>query len=174
MVARSTRQGSRSIDEFLESLDGRIQSLAAAHTLLSKSGWQSVRLHALVRNEFAPYATGSNVTISGPDVLLNSAETQAVARVLHELATNAAKYGALSTQNGQVSVSWDLKPNGGATNLTLVWREFGGPPVASEHPSGYGTDLIRNLIPHELGGTVNLVFATEGMNCRIEIPLRQA
>jgi PAS domain S-box-containing protein len=173
-VASSTRQGSRSIRDFIRSLDGRIQSMASAHTLLSESGWQNVGLGTLVRNQLAHYATGTNVTISGTDVVVNSAETQAVARVLHELATNAAKYGALSTRGGQVSVNWELKPNGGATNLTFVWRELGGPPVPSQHPSSYGTNLIRNLIPHELGGTVDLVFATEGVNCRIEIPVRQA
>jgi two-component sensor histidine kinase len=170
-VAESTRRDSRSIDEFLGSLDGRIQAMAIAHSLLSASGWQSVGLDALVRTQLAPYATGSNVTISGPDFLLSSAETQAVARVLHELATNAAKYGALSIPGGQVSVNWDRKPNGAATHLTLVWSEFGGPLVASENPPSYGTNLIRNLIPHELGGTVDLVFATQGVNCRIEMPV---
>jgi PAS domain S-box-containing protein len=173
VVATSTRQGSRSIDEFLGSLDGRIRSMAIAHTLLSEAGWQSVCLDTLIRNELAPYATGSNVTISGTDVLLNSAETQAVARVLHELATNAAKYGALSIPNGQVYVHWDLKPNGAATHLTFLWRELGGPPVASERPSSYGTNLIRNLIPHELEGRVDLAFAKEGVKCRIEFPIYQ-
>jgi PAS domain S-box-containing protein len=173
-VASSTRQSSRSTKAFLGSLDGRLQSMAAAHTLLSAAGWQSVCLGTLVHNQLTPYGTDTNMTISGPDVVLNAAETQAVARVLHELATNAAKYGALSTPSGQVSVNWDLKPNGAVTNLTLVWRELGGPPVATEHPSSYGTNLICSLIPHELGGSVDLLFAPEGVNCRIEIPLRQA
>ena len=96
VVAKSTRQGSRSVDEFLRSLDGRIQSMAAAHTLLSQSGWQGVGVDALVRNQLAPYATDTNITISGTDVILAAAEVQALTRVLHELATNAAKYGALS------------------------------------------------------------------------------
>jgi PAS domain S-box-containing protein len=174
VVAASTRQGSRSIDEFLRSLDGRIQSMAAAHTLLSKSGWQSVGLDALVRNQLAPYTTGANITISGPDVMLASTEIQAVARVLHELATNAAKYGALSTPSGQVSVAWDLHLSGPATRLVLLWREIGGPAVAADIQPSYGTNLIRNLIPHELGGAVELVFAAEGVNCRIEIPARKA
>jgi two-component sensor histidine kinase len=172
VVAGSTRRGSRSIDEFLGSLDGRIQSMAAAHTLLSENRWGSVGLDALVRSQLAPYA-GPNVRVSGTNVMLAAAETQAITRVLHELATNAAKYGALSIWGGQVSVSWDLKPDGAATKLILVWRERGGPPVASEHPAGYGTNLICNLIPHELGGTVDLVFAKEGVNCRIEIPVGQ-
>ena len=173
-VATSTRRGSRSIDEFLGSLDGRIQSLAIAHNLLSATGWRSVGLNALARSLLAPYAIGANITISGSDVVLDAAEIQAMARVLHELATNAAKYGALSMPDGQVSVDWGVKPNGAVTNLILVWRELGGPPVSCEHPFSYGTTLIRNLIPHELGGTVDLVFAKEGVNCRIEIPVRQA
>jgi PAS domain S-box-containing protein len=174
VVAASTRQGSHSIDEFLRSLDGRIQSMAAAHTLLSRSGWQSVGLDALVGNQLAPYTTGANITISGPDVMLASTEIQAVARVLHELATNAAKYGALSTPSGQVSVIWDLQASGQATSLILLWREIGGPPVPTGVQPSYGTNLIRNLIPHELGGAVDLVFAAEGVNCRIEIPVKEA
>jgi PAS domain S-box-containing protein len=174
VVAMSTRQGSRSIDEFLRSLNGRIQSMAAAHTLLSKSGWQSVGLDALVRNQLAPYATDTNVTISGTDVMLIAAEIQAVARVLHELVTNAAKHGALSIPGGHVSVHWNRKANGAGAKLMLVWQEHGGPPVRSEIQTSYGTNLIRNLIPHELGGRVDLAFTSEGVSCRIEIPIRQA
>jgi PAS domain S-box-containing protein len=174
MVAVSTRQGSCSMDEFLRSLNGRIQSMAAAHILLSKSGWQSVGLDALVRNQLAPYATGTNITISGTDIMLTVAEVQAVAKVLHELATNAAKYGALSIPGGHVSVKWDRKPNGDGTNLSIAWQELEGPTVKSEGQSSYGTNLIRNLIPHELGGNVDLMFASQGVSCRIEIPIGRA
>jgi PAS domain S-box-containing protein len=173
VVAASTRQGSHSIDEFLQSLNGRIQSMAAAHTLLSKSGWQSVGLDAVVRNQLAPYATDTNITISGTDIMLTAAEIQAIMRVLHELATNAAKHGALSIPGGRVSVNWDCKPNGDRTNLMLVWQELAGPPVKSEGQSSYGTNLIRNLIPHELGGKVDLMFAPDGVCCRIELPIKQ-
>src|SRR5215467_12983650 len=173
VVAVSTRQGSHSIDEFLRSLNGRIQSMAAAHTLLSKSGWQSVGLDAVVRNQLAPYATDTNITITGTDIMLTAAEIQAVARVMHELVTNAAKYGALSIPGGHVLVNWNRKPNGDGAQLMLVWQENGGPPVTSAMQSSYGTNLIRNLIPHELGGTVDLAFALEGVTCRIEIPIRQ-
>jgi two-component sensor histidine kinase len=95
--------------------------------------------------------------------------------VLHELVTNAAKYGALSVPTGQVSVSWEHRQNGSAAaTLMLVWREFGGPRIAAEVKSGYGTRLIRELVPYELGGTVDLVFAPEGVSCRIEFPLRMS
>jgi len=170
VVATSTRQGGGSIDDFVRSLGGRIKSMAAAHTLLSESRWQSVGLDALVHIELAPYMTDTNVKIRGTDVMLTSAETQALGKVLHELATNAAKYGALSIPSGRVSVSWDRKPNGEAPTLILEWRELGGPPVATEAQSSYGTTLIRNLIPHELGGAVDLVLAAEGVTCRVEIP----
>jgi two-component sensor histidine kinase len=170
----ATHQGSGSIDDFVRSLRGRIQSMAAAHTLLSKNAWQNIGLDALVRTELAPYTTGTNIRISGTDVMLTPAETQALGKVLHELVTNAAKYGALSIPSGQVSVSWERRPNGLAATLILEWRELGGPHVASNVQSSYGTDLIRNLIPHELGGMVDLAFVKEGVNCRIECPLEQA
>jgi len=94
--------------------------------------------------------------------------------VLHELATNAAKYGALSIPGGQVLVNWDFKTNEAATSmLKIEWRESGGPPVATSIHSSYGTNLIRDLIPHELGGNVDLAFAPNGVNCSIEIPLGQ-
>jgi two-component sensor histidine kinase len=169
----STSEGNRSIKDFTRSVRGRIHSMAAAHTLLSESSWHSVYLDNLVLAELAPYATDTNVKITGTDVMLSSAETQALAKVLHELATNAAKYGALSIPCGEVSVSWDRKPNGQSALLILEWRELGGPPVASKNQSSYGTDLIRNLIPYELGGTVDLAFVKEGVNCRIEFPLKQ-
>ena len=173
MLATSIRAGSKSVDEYARSINGRIQSMAAAHNLLSQGGWQSVRLDALVRNQLAPYAMDSNVTITGEDLMLGAAETQAMAMVLHELVTNAAKYGSLSVLSGRVSATWDIQSLDGDVKLVFEWRELGGPPVAVKASSGYGTSLIRDLIPHELGGTVDLVFTPEGVNCKIEIPIEQ-
>jgi PAS domain S-box-containing protein len=170
----ASRRGSSSIDEFARSLDGRIRSMEAAHALLSQSGWHGVGLEALVRNQLAPYAADANITIHGTDVVLTAAGIQAMGMVLHELVTNAAKYGALAVPTGRVTVSWDRKPNGHAANLVFAWRELGGPPTATAVKPGYGTRLIRELIPHELGGTVDLQFTVEGVNCRIEFPLAQA
>jgi PAS domain S-box-containing protein len=172
VVAMYTRRGSSSMDEFIRTLDGRIQSMAAAHSLLSQSRWQGVELSGLVRHQLAPYATDANITIDGPHVMLSAAATQAVATVIHELVTNAAKYGALSTSDGRVSVSWDRKSGRDApARLTIVWREVGGPPIVAPIHLGFGTNLIRDLIPHELGGTVDLAFPPEGANCKFEFPL---
>jgi PAS domain S-box-containing protein len=174
MVAMSSRNGNSSIDEFTRSLNGRIHALAAAHGLLSQKGWRGVGLEALVRSQLAPYAADSNIAIHGTDVILTAAAIQAMGMVLHELVTNAAKYGALSGPTGRVTVSWERKPNGHATNVVFAWREFGVPRIAVEPKSGYGTRLIRELVPHELGGTVDLEFAAEGVSCRIEFPLERA
>ncbi len=173
MLAQSTRKGSTSIDEYVGSLQGRIQSMAAAHDLLSQGGWQNVGLGDLVHQQLAPYAIGSNVTITGENIVLGAAEIQALAMVLHELVTNAAKYGSLSVPNGRVYISWDRQRLDGGVKLALEWRELGGPRVAVKASSGYGTSLIRDLIPHELGGTVDLVFAPDGVSCKIAIILEQ-
>jgi PAS domain S-box-containing protein len=169
-VVRQTRRRSGTTDDFVNALDGRIQSIAAAHALLSQSRWSGVGLADLIRQQLAPYTTDANTTITGPDVMLTSAQTQAVATVIHELATNAAKHGALSSPDGKVSVSWDRTGADAAAILTITWRELGGPPPTTPVQSGYGLGLIRDLVPHELGGTVDLIFPSDGACCKIEIP----
>ena len=171
-VVSHTQQGSRSVADFVAALDGRIRSMATTHELLSSHRWQGVSLTALVRRELAPYATRDNTEINGPNILLKPEAGQAMAMVLHELATNAAKYGALSTKNGRVSIRWDRHLNGHPrSHLVFEWREIGGPPVVALGTSSYGTSTIRDLIPYELGGTVDLVPAPEGVRCRLELPV---
>jgi two-component sensor histidine kinase len=149
--------------------------MAVAHASLSRVNWQGVPVADTVRYQLAPYATKANTTTCGPDISLTSTATEALAMVLHELVTNASKYGALSAPEGQVSVNWESR-NGGddAPLLKIVWRETGGPPVLAPPQDGYGTSLICDLIPHEVGGTVDLVFLSEGVSCTIEIPLKTA
>ena len=171
VVAVSTRQGSSSMDEFVKALDRRIRSMADAHELLSGSRWQGANLADLVRRQLAPYTSNTNTTIAGPDITLTAVTTQALAMVLQELVTNALKYGALSNADGRLSVNWTQRPSGEkAAGLVIEGRETGGPPTVVPAQSGYGTSLIRELIPHELAGTVDLVFAPEGVSCNIKIP----
>jgi two-component sensor histidine kinase len=175
VVAQRTREGSRSLDHFLEMLDGRIQSMAGTHALLSRGRWQGVRLADLVCRELEPYMGVCGTTVEGPNVLLSAEGTQALAMVLHELVTNAAKYGALSTPGGQVSVHWRCPPNGGSQRvLAIDWQESGGPPVKAPTRRGYGTSVIRDLIPYELGGTVDMDYAAGGIRCQMTLPLEQA
>jgi PAS domain S-box-containing protein len=172
-VANSTGYDGCSVDEFIRSYNGRIQSMAAAHTLLSETSWRGTDLAALVRNQLAPYATHANITIAGEGIMLGVPATQALAMVVHELVTNAVKYGALSIPGGRVLVSWERKLNGNAATLILAWREVGGPPPAAELRFGYGTRLIQELVPYELAGRVDLMFATEGVSCKIEFPIER-
>jgi PAS domain S-box-containing protein len=174
VVVTYTRQGSGSLDEYIEALDRRIQSMANAHSLLSRNRWHGVDLTELVRHQLAPYATDANATIRGTNVMLTVAETQALAMVLHELVTNAAKYGALSTPHGRVEVNWNRGLSENAQSLSIVWREIGGPAITPSQECGYGVSLIRDLIPHELGGLVDLEFASDGVCCKIEIPMEAA
>ena len=168
-IIGQTQEASRSPVDFAGALNNRIKSLAGTHELLSQSHWRGVPLADIIRREFAPYDT-NNTDIGGPGVMLKAEATQAVATVLHELTTNAAKYGAFSNQAGRVSVQWQWLNNGLQNRLIIEWQEAGGPPVLAPSQSGYGTSIIRELIPFELGGKVELVFASKGIGCRLEIP----
>ena len=170
VVARETRQSGNSLDEYIPALDRRIRSMADAHALLSQNHWNGADLAELVRHQLAPHASDVNATVSGPDVTLMVAQTQTLAQVLHELTTNAAKYGALSTPHGRVEVSWGRGGRPEAANLSIEWREIGGPAVAASPHCKYGVSVIRDLIPQEFGGLVDLAFASGGVCCRIEIP----
>ena len=160
-VAQRSRECSRTSDEFLEVLNGRISSLANAHALLSRSHWEGVELGELVRNELAPCMTDGSNLIEGPDIVLAAEATQPLSMVLHELATNATKYGALSNRRGRVSVCWE-RQSSSHHRLALEWRETGGPTIVAPGPSGYGSSVIRDLIPYELGGSVDYVLAPGG------------
>ena len=167
-IAQRTREGSTSIGEFLQSFDGRIQSLANAHALLSRSHWEGVNLAKLVCSELEPCVGEGTASVEGPEVLLTAEATQAIAIVLHELVTNASKYGALSTPLGRITVHWDWR--GAKEGLLLEWTEANGPAVAVPSQTGYGIRAIQRLIPHELDGTVDLTFEASGLRCRIELP----
>jgi PAS domain S-box-containing protein len=171
-VVSQTREGSGSVADFVAALDGRIRSMATTHELLSSHRWHGVSLMELVRRELAPYANRNNTEINGrPGVLLKPEAAQAMAMVLHELATNAAKYGALSTKNGRVSIRWHWHLNGHLrSHLVFEWQEIGGPPVVADSKSSYGTSTIRDLIPYEFGGAADFVLAPEGVRCRLELP----
>jgi two-component sensor histidine kinase len=161
------------VAEFVAALAGRIKSMAGTHELLSGRKWEGLPLRDLIERELEPYATGDTVRVGGPDVVLRAEAGQALAMVLHELVTNAAKYGALSVEGGRVSARWAHAPaNGTAAALALDWVETGGPAVAAGARPGYGTSVIRDLVPYELGGTVDLKLAPDGVRCRLLVPNR--
>lgn len=169
-VIQSIMRLSRSDDikTYLRAVDGRIRALSNAHKLLSRSRWEGADLDKLVEEEFAPYRSDHTARVSGegPPILLQPSTAQTLALVLHELATNAAKYGALSVQSGRVGLIWELA----AKRLTLHWREIGGPTVATPLSAGYGTRVVRAGIEQQLGGTVTFDWKSDGLQCTMVIP----
>jgi two-component sensor histidine kinase len=159
--------------EFVAALDGRIKSMSATHELLSDRRWQGIPLVEILRHELAPYATASNTHIDGPDVELSAEAGQILAMVFHELATNAAKFGAISVKFGRLSVRWSFRRNGRAESCLCVdWAESGGPHLLRPVRSGFSTSVVRELVPYELGGTANLMHLREGIRCEPQIPTR--
>jgi PAS domain S-box-containing protein len=170
-VVSRTRESSSSMVEFVAALEGRIKSMAVTHERLSYRRWQGIPLAELVRHELAPFANGSNTHIAGPPVMLSAEAGQTLAMVFHELATNAAKDGAISTASGRVCVRWSFRRNGHAESwLCIEWEESGGPNVVQPTRSGFGTSVVRELIPYELGGHVDFVPLLEGIRAKLEIP----
>lgn len=169
-ILRLTRADS--IDDLVSALDGRIQALARAHTLLSNTRWQGADLAKLVNEEMAPYRSreSERVITSGPPLLLRPSTAQAFALVLHELATNAAKYGALSELSGQISVTWELTDS----SLILRWSEIGGPPANPPLKSGFGTRVVGATIERQLQGKALFHWRSEGLECILTVPRAHA
>ena len=167
-----TRRRATDLDGFATSLEGRIRALSATHDLLTQSDWGSTPIAAVVRAELAPYAQDSEraLDISGPAVELAPNDALSLGLAIHELATNAAKYGALSVPNGQVAVTWHLITQ----DLARVeWAERGGPLVnQGQRQRGFGTELIEKIVAHELRNPVDLKFEPEGVRCTLILPVR--
>jgi PAS domain S-box-containing protein len=174
-ITRQTRAERRSIDDFVRILSGRIEAMGRAHSLLSESHWEGARLHALLDQELARYleAKPAPVSITGGDVVLRPKAAQSLAVALHELTTNAARYGALSTEQGRLEVAWRLATDDPEAALRLEWRERGGAPVAIPGSDGFGTLVLRRMLAHDLGAAVDLEYAPGGLVCRIALPASQ-
>ncbi len=167
-IIRLTR--AKSVDEYVATVEGRIKALALAHTLLSDSRWHGADLGTLVAEEFAPYRSGNKIELKGPNVSLSPATAQGIALALHELATNAAKHGALSSLKGRVSLTWQLQSD----ILTLHWVESGGPPIKTPSARSFGLKVIKASIEQQLGGKATFDWNPKGLRCDLVIALREA
>ncbi|WP_225205035.1 CHASE domain-containing protein [Novosphingobium huizhouense] len=169
-----TRRRASNLDDFATNLEGRIRALSATHDLLTQSEWGTTPVRMVLEAELAPYAQGveAHVAMAGPDVELAPNDALSLGLAIHELATNAAKYGALSTPEGRVDVRWELL---GEDRARIDWRERGGPPLdtAARRKRGFGTDLIEKIVAHELRNPVELLFEREGVRCSLVIPVRR-
>jgi PAS domain S-box-containing protein len=156
-------------DGLKHAIEGRIQALANVHRLFVESRWTGAEIHSLVKDELMGYSQDGegHVQIEGPKVLLKPNVAQAIAVTLHELATNAAKYGGLSAPEGKVRVEWSPAADG---RLVLRWTETGGPPVKPPTRQGFGTRVMESMIRGQLKGEMRLDWRAEGLACEIAVP----
>ncbi|MGI4800642.1 MAG: sensor histidine kinase, partial [Janthinobacterium lividum] len=168
-VVSQTLKTTTTPDAFAVEVNGRIQAIAKAHSLLTQSGQGEVLLRAILETELAPYDSG-NVVIEGPDVALTPRAGLALAMALHELVGNAVKYGALSSKSGNLAIGWSVSGPVGNEAMSLVWTETGGPVVSEPTRRGFGTTLIERTLAHELDADVTRVFAAAGLHCDIVLP----
>ena len=170
-LALQTFRGKRPPDAERASFEGRLLALSRAHDLLTASRWEAAELPALLLAVLAAHRdqAGERLRITGPPVPLSPRIALTLAIVLHELATNAAKYGALSVPEGSVTVSWQVAAE--AKRLALVWRESGGPPPKVPERQGFGTRFIQRALEAELSGLVRFDYGSQGLVCELELPL---
>ena len=166
-IASQTLRSARDLASGRADFESRIVALSKAHNLLSAREWASAPLGEIVNQELAIYDP-AKVDAEGPDVTLSSKASIALALVIHELSTNAAKYGALSTPQGVVTVRWLTELEHG--RLVIDWSERGGPLVQPPERQGFGSRMIRSVVVGELGGEFSSAYETEGFSCRVIVP----
>jgi PAS domain S-box-containing protein len=158
-----------SVEGFKTAVEGRLQALSNAHTLIAQSRWAGASLHSLVTDELAPYCApgASRAEIAGQELVLEPKSAQAIAMVLHELATNTVKYGALSVPSGRLRIEWSQ----GEAQLAIRWTEAGGPPVKRPGHQGFGTRVVGEVVKAALQGSLRFDWEPGGLTCEILIPL---
>ena len=171
-IADQTLRTSPDPANFRAHFEARLMALSATHNLLTATSWVSADLGEVARLEFRPYGP-ERYRVSGPAVALSSSQALALGLLFHELVTNAAKYGALSSGDGRVEVVWRVRRAHGGADLEIDWRELEGPPVVPPSRRGFGSRLIERSLQGQLGGEATLDYAAEGVRCRIRLPLER-
>jgi len=156
--------GPGSIKQMRSAFDARLQALGRAHRQLVNSNWRGVALREIVRSSLEPF--GARIDMDGADIIFGAKETQDFSLVIHELATNAVKYGALSDANGKIKIGWAVVGNDGDAVLRFQWQERGGPLVDVPKRQGFGNSLLRAAFRD-----INIDYAREGLTCQIRVPL---
>ncbi|MGE0231304.1 MAG: HWE histidine kinase domain-containing protein [Flavobacteriaceae bacterium] len=165
-IARRTAVGAESLERFAEDFQERIEAMARTHASLVQDGWQDVDVSVLLRQELEPYRSADrNITMAGPRISVNRRHAQTLGMAFHELTTNAAKYGALSTDEGALEVSWSIDPV--ANEVELVWRESGLDGLGAPAHQGFGSTIIDRLLPADMEASVKRDFLPTGLVCTI-------
>lgn len=171
-MARQTARHAGSIDDFVEIFSARLQALSKSHDLLVQESWYGASLNDMVRSQLGHHLDRENsqFTIKGPNIFLKPEAAQNIGLAIHELSTNAAKYGALSVPTGHVHITWARRPADTGGGFELSWREEGGPTVAKPAARGFGSLVIERNLARALDGTVDLDFAPAGLVCTVTVP----
>ena len=172
-LATNTMRRSKSLEAFHEVFLGRIHALTVAYALLSRDSWSPVPLRKVLMEELRPFLAGepANVGLNGPLVLLEPRVALALGMAIHELTTNAVKYGALSVSTGRVAIKWLVEVKNDARQLVLTWTETGGPKTAVPDHRGFGMTLIERAFAHDVRGHAKVVFAPDGVVATLSAPL---
>jgi len=174
-LAAHTRHAAVSPTDFEQAFTSRLHALGHAHDLLTQTHWKGTSLHQVIETALAPFSvygsSQSRVEVKGPQVWLNSNTAVTLTLAFHELATNAAKYGALSTNKGRVNIFWEAQPAGEPQEILLQWRESGGPVVEPPSRKGFGTMLIEKVLAYEAEGEAKLEFLQTGVVFVFRLPL---
>ena len=174
-MARQTARHAGNVENFLERFGARVQALARSHDLLVQESWHGASLSELVRSQLGHYLDRgtSQVSVKGPGTLLKPEAAQSLGLALHELATNAAKYGALSVPKGHVDINWRRLSPAEGDGIEILWTESGGPKVAKPQQRGFGSLVIEQNLARSIDSDVDLSFSPEGLRCRVLIPPSQ-
>ncbi|MDP3418196.1 CheR family methyltransferase [Falsiroseomonas sp.] len=171
-VATHTLREAPAPQEFADSFGGRLRALGRAHNLVSRENWGDVQLHELIKTEIEPYATQpERFSITGPQLPLGPKMAVALGMAVHELATNAVKYGSLSVEGGRVVISWLVEEQDNGAKLVLHWREEGGPHVKPPTRRGFGSNLVERQVRYDLRGTIEMDFQESGLQAVLTVPL---
>lgn len=175
-IARQTKKSASSVDDFYRQFESRLGALSRVQGVLARTDQRPIDLRQIVQAEIEAHGAGDAAEIKGPAVELAPSAAQAMALALHELATNAVKYGALRQPPGKLSVHWKLRENEGDPRVLLEWRESGvkiAQPPPEGRRRGYGRELIERALPYQLNAVTNLEFTGDGVRCTVELPLEQ-
>lgn len=169
-IAAQTLRGAGA-DAAVAAFYGRLAAFGKAHDALTATTWATAAVHGVIAGALAPYRTGEGrISISGPETIIGSKQALSLALAIHELATNAVKYGALSNEQGRIEVSWNEELENGAPVFRLVWRERDGPPVSPPTKKGFGSQLLTRVLTGDFGGTIDIVYEPTGLVCRLTAP----
>jgi len=175
-IAAQTFRHAHDIPGALQKFDGRVAAMGRANGLLSEERWRNADMVELVESALEPFRAQDRakdrVHISGPNLPVAAPSAVMISMMLHELATNAAKYGALSNDTGEVFIDWHTAGDNDGARVRLTWREIGGPSVTAPERTGFGTTLIQRGLTSQLGGSAEIEFAPDGLRCTLECPVR--